>query len=231
MPWQTILKTLGATGSASPDGLMRAIKATLGLGRREGVERATFTAAVVALSAKLSIADGVSLKVEEETFERLFKFDVEEAENVRWLFRLAAKDSAGFESYAMGLAKTLADRTDLQRDIFEALLHIAAADGILHEAEDRFLATVADIFGYSPAKFRAIRARFVNEPDDPYIVLGASRELSDEALKAHYRELVRRNHPDGLAGKGLSRELQAVAERKLAAINAAWDLVARERGL
>ena len=76
-----------------------------------------------------------------------------------------------------------------------------------------------------------MRARFVADPDDPYLVLGADREMTSEALRAHYRELVRSNHPDVLAGKGLSRELQDVAARKLAAINAAWDVISRERGL
>lgn len=231
MPWQTILKTLGAPDGASLDGLLRAIRATLGLGQRDGVERAAFTAAVVALAAKLSISDGASIRIEEETFERLFRFDPEEAENVRWLFRLAAKDTAGFESYARELAKTLADRPEMMRDVFEALLHVASADGILHEGEDRYLATVAEILGYPPEKYRAIRARFVSDPADPYEVLGVSRELGNDGLKTRHRELVRRHHPDVLAGKGLSRELQDVAERQLAAINAAWDKIARERGL
>lgn len=231
MPWQTILKTLGASDSGTLDSLMRAIRETLGLGRRQGENRAAFTAAAVALSAKLSIADGVSLKIEEETFERLFHFAAEEAANVRWLFRLAAKDEAGFESYARELGKTLAERPEMLRDVFEALLHIASADGVLHEGEDRYLGAVAEIFGYAPEKYRAIRARFVNDADDPYVVLGISREVTNEALKERYRELVRRHHPDVLAGKGLSRELQDVAARQIATINAAWDRIARERGL
>lgn len=231
MPWQTLLKAFGSGEGSTLDSLTKAIRATLGLGPRSGVQRAAFTAAVVALSAKLSIADGVSLKIEEETFERLFSFEEEEAGNVRWLFRLAAKDQAGFESYARELARTLSDMPELQRDIFEALMHIATADGVLHEGEDKYLAEVARIFGYSPQKYRAIRARFVDDADDPYEVLGASRELSNDELKSRYRDLVRRNHPDGLAGKGLPKELQDVAARKLAAINAAWEAVAKERGL
>lgn len=231
MPWQTILKTLGTPDGATLDSLMKAIRSALGLGSRTGVDRAAFTAAVVALSAKLSIADGVSLRIEEETFERLFRFEPEEAANVRWLFRLAAKDTAGYDSYARELATTLADRPDLKHDILDALLHIASADGILHEGEDRFIHAVAEIFGTAPADYRAMRARFVHDPADPYEVLGLSREASGDALKSHYRNLVRANHPDALAGRGQSKQLQDVASRKLAAINAAWEQIARERGL
>lgn len=231
MPWQTILKALGSDEGSPLDRLSRAIRSALGLGEAQTFNRAAFTAAVVALSAKLSISDGVALKIEEETFERMFTFEPAEVANVRWLFRLAAKDTAGYESYARELGRALAEHTELLRDIFEALLHVASADGVLHEAEDRFLAEVATLFGYSVEKYRAIRARFILDPADPYEVLGVSRELPDEALKARYRELVRKNHPDLAAGKGLPKEVQEVATRKLAAINAAWDKIARERSL
>lgn len=231
MPWQMILKAIGSTEGSPLDRLGKAIRGALGMGQRQGVDSAAFTAAVVALSAKLSIADGVALRIEEETFERMFSFEPEQVANIRWLFRLAAKDPAGFESYARELNKSLAERPDLLRDIFEALMHVASADGMLHEREDRFLATVASIFGYSTEKYRAIRARFVLDPADPYEVLGTTRDMTDEALKARYRDLVRRNHPDALAGKGLPKELQDVANRKLATINAAWETVARERNL
>ena len=231
MPWQTLLRTLGSPEGGTLERLIRAIRAALGLGQVSGVDRAAFTAAVVALSAKLSIADGASLRIEEETFERLFHFDAAEADNVRWLFRLAAKDTAGFESYAREVARALDDRPELRHDVLEALLHIATADGILHEGEDRYLAEVAGIFGETPEGWLATRARFVRDQADPYEILGAARTMSDDALKARYRELVRESHPDVLAGRGLSRELQEVATRKLAAVNAAWDVISRERGL
>ena len=231
MPWQTILKAIGSTEGSPLDRFSKAIRSTLGLEQRQGVDSAAFTAAVVALSAKLSIADGVSLRIEEETFERFFSFEPDEAANVRWLFRLAAKDPAGFESYAVELKKSLADRPDLLRDVFEALMHVASADAILHQGEDAFLAKVAAIFDYSTEKYRAIRARFVLDPADPYEVLGVARDMAVEARTSRYRDLVRRNHPDALAGKGLPKELQDIANRKLAAINAAWETIARERNL
>lgn len=231
MPWLTILKAIGSAEGSPLERLSKAIRSALGLDQRQGVDRAAFTAAVVALSAKLSVIDGVSLRIEEETFERMFSFEEDETANIRWLFRLAAKDPAGYETYARELAASLGDRPDLLRDVFEALLHVASADGLLHESEDSFLAKVAKVFAYSPEKYRAIRARFVLDPADPYEVLGVPREMSDAALKARYRELVRRNHPDAMAAKGLPKEMQEMATRKLAAINAAWETIARERSL
>ncbi len=231
MPWQTIFRTLGTSEGGVLDGLGRAIRSALGLGSGNGVDRAAFTAAVVALSAKLAKCDGITLKIEQETFERLFSFDAEEAANVRWLFGLAAQDVAGFEAYARTVSRSLADRPELKQDVYEALLHIASADGVMHQDEDRFLLTVAEIFGYSADEYRAFRARFVRDEADPYTVLGLTREMSGAAMKARYRELMRENHPDVIAGKGLSKDMQVIAERKVAIVNAAWDEIARERGL
>jgi len=42
---------------------------------------------------------------------------------------------------------------------------------------------------------------------------------------------VRENHPDALASRGVPREFVEMATRKIAAINAAYEAIAKERGL
>jgi len=115
--------------------------------------------------------------------------------------------------------------------VLEALFHIAAADGIFHGAEDLYLADVARRFGFSDAEYRAIRALFVRDADDPYSILGVSPDISDEELKAHYRRLVREHHPDTLIARGVPEEFVDIANRKLAALNAAYDQIVKERAL
>ena len=234
MPWKIISRSIGISEGGSLNALFAKIGAALGLAGAEGrgaVNRAAFTAAVVALSAKLSKSDGVALTIEAETFEHLFPVEDHEIDNVRWLFGLAAQDVAGFEAYAGQIARALDGQPELKHDVFEALLHIATADGVLHEGEDRYLSRVSELFGYVASEYRAARARFVRDDEDPYVVLGIAHKASDAELKAHYRRLMRESHPDALAARGLARELQELAQRKTAAINAAWDKIARERGL
>jgi DnaJ like chaperone protein len=69
-----------------------------------------------------------------------------------------------------------------------------------------------------------------NEPD-AYAELGISRTASDEAVRAAWKQLMRENHPDGLAARGVPQEFVARATEKVARINAAWDRVKRERGI
>ena len=48
---------------------------------------------------------------------------------------------------------------------------------------------------------------------------------------ATWRRLMRENHPDSLAARGVPAEFIARANEKVARINAAWDRIKRERGL
>ena len=238
MPWAVITKALGLHEGGAVRG---AIAALLGLINREAPapaqHRAAFTIAFVALAAKMAKADGCVAPIEADTFERLYEVDPGEAANVRRIFALAAGDVAGYESYARQIGGLLADEPRLLRDVFDALFHIAASDGIIHPSEDTFLRTVADIFGIGSAEFRSIRAAFVQNTghgvaalDSPYAILGVAPTISDAELKSRHRQLVRDHHPDSLASRGVPPEFHAASERKLAVINAAYDAILRARG-
>ena len=207
----------------------------LGLGPCPDTPNATrtvaFTVAVVALSAKMAKADGVVSQVEADAFQAIFQTDASEMRNVQRIFDLAKQDVAGFESYAEQMATLLESEPQLKRDVFEGLFNIAASDGVLHQNEEAYLEVVAEIFGIAPDEYRAIRARFVDDPDDAYIVLGLKRSNTDDEVRAQYRRLVRENHPDALIARGVPKEFVDMADRKLAAINAAYEEIERERGL
>ncbi|MEL7302969.1 MAG: TerB family tellurite resistance protein, partial [Pseudomonadota bacterium] len=190
-----------------------------------------FTAAVVALSAKMAKADGVASTIEYEAFARVFKTSREDERRVRRLFDLAKKDTAGFESYARQVARLLEGESAMKRDVFEGLFQIAAADGVLHSAEEAYLKRVAALFELDDDTFTAIRAVFVHDPDDAYTILGVDRGISDGDLKKHYRAIVREMHPDRLTATGATEARIEAAQSRLATLNAAYDQIARERGL
>lgn len=231
MVWSRIRDALGIGEGSALRSALDALLCGFGVGDCKTTNQVAFTAAVVALSAKMAKADGVATRIEAEAFERMFKPPPSERENVRRLFELATRDIAGFESYARQISRLLYGEPQLKRDVFDGLFHIAAADGVLHEKEEAYLQRVADIFGFDTATYRSIRSQFVRDPDDPYIVLGLSREVPNSTLKAHYRALVRENHPDLLMARGVPTEFVSMASRKLAAITSAYEEIARERGI
>ena len=67
------------------------------------------------------------------------------------------------------------------------------------------------------------------EADDPYVILGVLPDVSDEVLRAAWRQQVSASHPDRARARGLPSEFIEVAEGKTAAINAAFDAAMKER--
>ncbi|KQT59753.1 molecular chaperone DjlA [Methylobacterium sp. Leaf456] len=190
-----------------------------------------FTTGLVALAAKMAKSDGVVTDSEVQAFGQVVQVEPEARAGVERLFDLAKATTDGFEAYAGQLATTFGDEPALLEDVLDGLFHIAKADGAIHEKEERYLRAVAGIFGFDDDGFRRITARHVRLADDPYLVLGLERSADDAALKAGYRGLVAETHPDRALARGLPPEAVAIATRRLAAINAAWDRIAAERGL
>jgi DnaJ like chaperone protein len=189
-------------------------------------QTAAFSAAVIALAAKMAKADGVAVKVECQTFERFFEPAPREVARIRRLYRLASQDTAGFEAYAESVARMLKGEHDLKVNVLECLLMIACADGILHPAEEAFLRTVGHVFGISCDEFKRIRAPFVRDMSNPYDVLGLAPDASHQEVRRRYIELVQRFHPDRLTARGAQAALIKAATVKLAAINAAYEAIA-----
>lgn len=190
-----------------------------------------FTTGLVALAAKMAKSDGVVTPAEVEAFAQVIQVGERERPGVQRLFDLAKGTANGFEAYARQLANTFHDEPALLEDVLDGLFHIAKADGAIHEAEERYLRAVATTFGFDEAAFRRIAARHIRLSDDPYLVLGLDHALSDADLKAGHRALVLENHPDRAIARGLPAEAVTIATRRLAAINAAYDRIAAERGL
>jgi DnaJ like chaperone protein len=229
--WQKISGLASAVGDAG-GGFLGELARVFGLDRSvEPQNDIAFTIAVIALSAKMARVDGVVSPLEMQAFKQVFQTAPDEEHNVKRVFDLAKQDVAGYQSYADEIAKLLEDNKKLLQDVLEGLMYVAAVDGALHPQEDEFLADVARRFGFSPSEFRFFRARFVADHGNPYDALRLSPQATNEEIKRQYRKLVADNHPDKLMGRGVPAEFVEIATRKLAAINAAYDIIAKERGL
>jgi DnaJ like chaperone protein len=131
---------------------------------------------------------------------------------------------AGFEDYARRIARMFGDRDPVLADLMEGLFFIAVADGNYHVAENDFLSRVAGIFGLDEARFRGIRTRFVPDAEpDPWDVLGIPPGTPVEEARAAWRQLVRESHPDRMIARGVPEEAVKLAEKRLVAINRAWE--------
>ncbi|MFO1059850.1 MAG: TerB family tellurite resistance protein [Dongiaceae bacterium] len=199
---------------------------------RLGTKRIAFTIAVIVLGAKMAKADGVVSRSEVAAFKQVFRVPPEELRNVGRLFDQARRDAGGFEPYARQVAGMFTPGSPVLEELLDGLFHIAKADGKVGAEELGYLRQVAAIFGFDETAFERLRSGHLGPDEaDPYHVLGIDRSMSDAEIKAAYRKLIREMHPDRLIAEGLPQEFLDVATAKMAAVNAAYDRVARDRGL
>ncbi|WP_343312353.1 DnaJ family molecular chaperone [Brucella sp. BE17] len=228
--WVRIGEFVASVAANAISGVIEAVR-TVFEGDADTRRRVAFSIAMIALSAKMAKADGVVTQAEIRAFQDIFAVPKEESAHVARLYDLAKKDVAGFETYARQLAGLCqADQPDchLLEDILDGLFHIAKADGYVHEKEMAFLNAVAGIFGFDEQAFERIAVRHVEGGDnDPYAILGLERGVNFDEARRRYRSLVKKHHPDRLVAEGLPLEFIAIANARLAAINAAWASISK----
>lgn len=205
------------------------------LGNRETL----FAISVIVLSAKLAKADGPVKREEIDAFKAMFRIPPENLREVAQMFDEARKDGDGWEPFAERLGEAFADNRAMLEDVLAALFYIARADGPVTRGELPVLQGVHLRFGLDSLAWERAKgggspggtAQRVAAEADAFATLGVSPNATDEEVRLAWRKLMRDNHPDGLAARGVPPEFVDRATRKVAEINAAWDRIKRQRGL
>lgn len=195
-------------------------------GRQSG-----FAMGVVLLSAKVARASGLSEADGFAALIRVASIGPEEQDGVRGLYSRAWQSDNGPETVTAVLSALFENSPGLLDEILEALGMIAAAAGRLEQAAPH-LQAIAEDLGRPGRDWRQYRAGpgTKGTGPDPWQVLGVAPDSDEAAIRAAYRRLLRETHPDTLMAQGLPEEFIAVANRRMADINAAWDEISRQRG-
>ncbi len=190
-------------------------------GRR--VDDADFAMALIGLGAKMAKADGEVTRDEVAAFAQVFRAPPGFEEPLRRAFNLAKQTTLGFDGYARRLARRFRHHPDVLENVLDGLFHIAKADGRVTPDEEAYLSRVAEIFGFPPLEFERIKIAHLGAPqDDPWAVLGVSRDADLDTVKRAWRKAAAQNHPDTLIARGAPPEMQRIADEKMSAINAAY---------
>lgn len=194
-----------------------------------GGRDAAFTLALIALAAKMAVADGVVTASEERAFRATVEIAAGNEEAVTRVFNLAKQDVAGFDAYARKVSRFFADSPETLEHVLDSLFFIATADSMVHPAELDYLRSVSEIFGFDEVRFEQMASQHVQLEAgvDPYAVLGLAPNAPDQEVKRVYRLLVAEHHPDRLIARGVPEELIDVATARMKAINLAYQAVIR----
>jgi DnaJ like chaperone protein len=194
-----------------------------------GGRDAAFTLALIALAAKMAVADGAVTASEERAFRATVEISHGHEDQVVRVFNLAKQDVAGYDHYARKVTRFFRDSPETLEHVLDSLFYIATADGLVHEAELDYLRSVSDIFGFDEARFEQLASQHVRLEAglDPYAVLGLAPNADADEIRRVYRRLVAEHHPDRLIAKGVPEDLIDVATDRMKAINLAYQALTK----
>ena len=108
------------------------------------------------------------------------------------------------------------------------LFGIAKADGHVTEAEVNQIHTISGYLGIRSVDYESIKAMFYNSSDNAYKILEIEQSATTTDIKAAYRKMAKKYHPDRIIHLG--KEHQAGAEEKFRQVQNAYEQLQKERG-
>ncbi|RXK00979.1 molecular chaperone DjlA [Arcobacter sp. CECT 8986] len=204
---------------------------------------------LVALMAKVAKADGQVSELEAQLIKhtlgdisRHFQNEEEIKEKLKEIYN---KEKSSFDN-TIEVCKNLYNLTSNNYEkrvkIMEYLLNLAFIDGDFSNTELMITEDISNALKIKRVDFEKLVSAFEMfykqqkeseslSLDKAYEVLGASQNDDDATLKKKYRSLVKRHHPDIIAGQGASQNIIDEATKKLQEINQAYEQVKKSRGI
>ena len=228
----------------------RALGGTLGMGSPENLQRIrdSFFEATFLLCGHLAKADGRVSEQEIAHTEQMFvEMGLDSAQRKRAieLFRRGAETDFQPEATVQAFVQTCRGQRQLQQTLLLFLVSLAHADNHLEPPEHAVLVRVAAVMGVSAAQLDLLlqmaraqgqfhgdggaAATSATALEDAYAALGVDSSASDRDLKRAYRKRMSENHPDKLIAQGVPEEMVKLATERSQEIQAAYDLVRKQR--
>lgn len=187
-----------------------------------------FEVSLLILSSIVIKADGKQDQRELDFVRNQFvsMYGKERANNAFRLFKAISKQKIATRQVCLQIQHMMDHPSRLQ--LLHFLFGIAKADNHVSEAEVNQIHTISGYLGISPKDFESIKAMFFNAVDNAYKVLEIDKNATPEQIKAAYRKMVKKYHPDKLIHLG--EEHRKGAEEKFRQVQQAYENLQKERG-
>jgi DnaJ like chaperone protein len=187
-----------------------------------------FSVSLLILSAAVMRADEKVMKSELEYVRNFFtrQFGPEIASNRIQMLQEILKQDFNLPEVCQQIGQYMDYPSRLQ--LLHYLFGISAADNHYNPKEVEMVATIAGYLGIEQQDYESIRAMFVKDIDSAYKVLEITPDATDEEVKAAYRKMAVKYHPDKV--EHLGPEIRKSAEEKFQHLQAAYEEIKKRRG-
>ena len=192
-------------------------------------QRNSFFVSLLVLSSAVIRADGRTQQSELDCVRSFIRQNFGEnavSEAMGILERLGGQQ---LNIYSVG--SQVADNMNYSQrlQLFHYLARIANADGSFSKPEKDVLEAIAAAIRLNASDAASVIAMYWRDTDSAYSVLGISPSATDDEVKAAYRRMAMKNHPDKVATLG--PEVQKAAEEKFRKIQEAYESIKKQRGI
>jgi DnaJ like chaperone protein len=188
-----------------------------------------FSVSLLVLSAAVMRADGKVLKSELEYVRNFFirQFGLEIANNRIQMLQEILKQDFNLPEVCLQIRQYMEYPSRLQ--LLHYLFGLSSADGQYSPEEVDMIGQIAGYLGIERQDYESIRAMFVKDLNSAYKVLEIRPEATDDEVKAAYRKMAIKYHPDKVAHLG--DDIQIAAKEKFQQLSSAYEEIRRQRGI
>ncbi|KAA3624541.1 MAG: molecular chaperone DjiA [Flavobacterium sp.] len=119
-------------------------------------------------------------------------------------------------------------RYESRLQVVHFLFSIANADGLVSNAEVNTIQGISVNLGIQNKDFESIKAMFFKNPDSAYKILEIDRTATIQEIKAAYRHMAKKYHPDKL--QHMDEAYRKGAEDKFRKVQEAYEQLQKDRG-
>ncbi|WP_053990021.1 molecular chaperone DjiA [Mangrovimonas sp. TPBH4] len=195
--------------------------------RRPQTQSGDFEVSLLVLASVVIKADGKQDQRELDFVRQQFAnmYGKERANHAFKLFKGISKQNISTRQVCGQIYRMMDHPSRLQ--LLHFLFGIAKADGHVTEVEVTQIHTISGYLGISSRDFESIKAMFYNSADNAYKILEIEQSASVEDIKAAYRKMAKKYHPDRVIHLG--EEHRKGAEEKFRQVQEAYEQLQKEK--
>ena len=194
-------------------------------------QRNSFFVSLLVLSSAVIRADGKTLQSELDCVRNFLRQNFGEQAAAQGMQILQQLGMQEINIYQVG-GQISANMNYSQRlQLFHYLVNIATVDGDFAKAEKNVLEVIGSVIGLTNTDVASVIAMFYKEKGDEsaYTILEISPSATDDEVRAAYRRMAMKYHPDRVSTLG--EDVQKAAAQKFQQVHDAYETIKKKRGM